>query len=319
MPLDILCLMDPVEDVNIEADTTFVLLLEAQSRGHRVFHAHPRALWLRGATAGCRARPLTLRRVPGDHFELGEPVDLELDGLGGIFIREDPPFDIDYYLATLVLERVDRGRVVMLNDPQALRDFNEKMLALYWPHLMPPTLITADRPRIRAFIDEHGTCVIKPLINAGGEGILRLTRDDKNTRSAIDLLTDMGRRMIEVQAYIEAVEQGDKRIILIDGEPLGAINRIPSPTDIAANMHVGGRAERSELTERDRAICAEVGPFLAERGLLLVGLDVIGGFLTEVNITSPTGLQEIARFEGVHLEKQVIDVVEAKARELGSR
>jgi len=305
--------MDPVERVNIEADTTFVLLLEAQSRGHDVFYAHPNALYLEGDRPGCRARPLTLRRE-ADFFDLGEPRDLELNELDAIFIRKDPPFDVDYYLATLVLERVDRNRVVLLNDPQALRDFNEKMLAMWWPHLMPPTLITADRARVRDFIQEHGTCVVKPLINAGGEGVLRLFRDDKNTRSAVDLLTQMGTRMIEVQAFIEAIEQGDKRIILVDGEPAGAVNRVPSPTDIAANMHVGGRAEKAELTERDQQICAELGPFLEKRGLILVGIDVIGGYLTEVNITSPTGLQEIARFDGVHIEKQIIDAVESKVR-----
>lgn len=308
--------MDPVESIDIRADTTFVLLLEAQSRGHQVFYAHPRDLYLQGDVPGCRGRPLTLRRVQGDHYELGEPTELLLNDLDAVFTRKDPPFDLDYYLSTLVLERVDRRRVVMLNDPQALRDFNEKMLAMWWPHFMPPTLITADRKRIREFIQSHEACVVKPLVNAGGEGILRLFKDDKNTRSAVDLLTDMGRRMIEVQAYIRAVEQGDKRIVLVEGEPLGAINRIPSPTDIAANMHVGGRAEKSELTARDLEICAEVGPWLAERGLILVGLDVIGGFLTEVNITSPTGLQEIASFDGVHLERAVMDAVETKARAL---
>lgn len=316
MPLDILCLMDPVESVDIEADTTFVLLLEAQERGHHVLVAHPRALYLEGDEPGCRVQPLALERKRGAHYRLGEPVDVKLDDLDAIFVRKDPPFDLDYYLSTLVLERVDRRRVVMLNDPQALRDFNEKMAALWWPQFMPPTLITADRARIRAFIQEHGTSVIKPLVNAGGEGILRLVRDDKNTRSAVDLLTDMGRRMIEVQAYIEAIEQGDKRIILVDGEPAGALNRVPSPTDIAANMHVGGRAERSDLTERDRAICVEVGPHLAERGLILIGLDVIGGYLTEVNITSPTGLQEIAEFDGVHIERQIIDSIERKVAAL---
>lgn len=314
MALKILCLMDPVENVDIDADTTFVLLLEAQDRGHEVHYAQPQGLYLKGDQPGCRARPLTLRREADDFFELSEPADLKLNELDAIFIRKDPPFDIDYYLATLVLERVDRNRVVMLNDPQALRDFNEKMLAMWWPHLMPPTLISAERDRIRAFIQEHGTCVVKPLINAGGEGILRLHRDDKNTRSAVDLLTQMGKRMIEVQAFIEAIEQGDKRVILVDGEPAGAVNRVPSPTDIAANMHVGGRAEKAELTDRDRAICAELGPFLAKRGLILVGLDVIGGFLTEVNITSPTGLQEIAHFDGVHIERQIIDAVEGKVR-----
>lgn len=306
--------MDPVEKMDIEADTTFVLLLEAQSRGHEILYAHPRALYLKGDQPGCRARPLKLARDAEAYFELGDPEDVQLNELDAVFIRKDPPFDIDYYLATLVLERVDRNRVVMLNDPQALRDFNEKMLAMWWPHLMPPTMITADGSRVRQFIQEHGTCVVKPLINAGGEGILRLYRDDKNTRSAVDLLTQNGSRMIEVQAFVEAIEQGDKRVILVDGEPAGAVNRVPPPTDIAANMHVGGRAEQTVLTERDRAICAELGPFLAKRGLILVGIDVIGGFLTEVNITSPTGLQEIARFDGVHIEEQVIDTVEAKVR-----
>ncbi|NJK89867.1 MAG: glutathione synthase, partial [Myxococcales bacterium] len=290
----------------------FVLMLEAQRRGHRLHYAHPRDLYLSGSTPGVKAGPVTVERVRGAHFELGRAADHELDEFDAIFMRKDPPFDIEYYLSTLVLERVDRGRVVLLNDPRGLREFNEKMSALLWPHLMAPTLITADRERIKDFIRQHGRSVIKPLVNAGGDGILLLEKDDRNTRSAIDLLTFRGTRMIEVQAYIEAVEQGDKRIILIDGRAAGAINRVPSKTDIAANMHVGGRAERSELTERDRQICEELGPILVEHGLILVGLDVIGGFLTEVNVTSPTGLQEIARFDGVHLEEAVLDTVERK-------
>lgn len=317
MTFDVLVLMDPIERIDIRADSTFVMLVEAQARGHRIYYAHPKDLYLQGDSPGVRARSLEVEPVEGAHYRLGDARTIELSAFGAILMRKDPPFDTDYLLATLVLDRVDRRRVVLFNAPRALRDLNEKMSALRWSHLMPPTLITADHERIRAFIGEHGACVIKPLLDAGGHGILRLERNDKNTRSALDLLTHQGRTMIEVQAYVAAVEQGDKRILLVDGDAAGAINRVPSPSDLAANMHVGGRAEATELTERDQEICRTLGPELEALGLIFVGLDVIGGYLTEINITSPTGLQEYTRFTGVRVEKLILDSIARRHRQLG--
>jgi glutathione synthase len=231
-------------------------------------------------------------------------------------MRKDPPFDADYLLATWILDRVDRKRVVMINDPQGIRDFNEKLAALRWPDLMAPSMIAADRLLLRAFLDEHGQAVVKPLLNAGGAGVILLEKGHRNVGSVLDLLTIEGTRMIEIQAYIPAVTEGDKRVILLDGDPLGAINRRPRKDDIRANMHVGGTAEASKLTDRDRAICAALKPELSKRGLIFVGIDVIGGLLTEVNVTSPTGLQEIDRFNNANLEGQIIDWVERRRASL---
>lgn len=318
MPSDLVFLMDPVERIDIEADTTFVLMLEAQSRGHRVWWAEPRSLYLEGKDAWVRAQRIELRRAQGEHVLSFETKDQPLNGMGAVFLRKDPPFDTEYLLATQILDMVDRNRVVLVNDPQGVRDFNEKLAALRWSEFMPPSLVAADPERLRRFVQEHGPVVVKPLLNAGGEGIIRLEREDKNTRSVIDLLTGFGRRYIEAQKFIEAVQHGDKRLLMVDGEPRGAINRIPGPDDVRANMHVGGRAEAAEVTDRDRSLAAAMGAELKNRGLLLVGLDVIGGFLTEVNVTSPTGLQELARFQGIHLEKNVLDAVESRMQALAA-
>lgn len=313
MGLTFVFLMDPVATIDIGGDSTFVLMLASQNRGHRVLYAHPRQLELRGAEPWVvDARPITLRRQPDDFFSLGPTEDVRLNDTDAVFMRKDPPFDIDFLMSTHVLDRVDRARTVLVNDPQALRDYNEKLAALYWPELMPPTLITADRRRARAFITEHGKAVIKPLNGAGGAGVMMMTPDDRNLGSALDILTREGQQLIEVQGFIAAVDAGDKRVILLDGEPLGAVNRVPSGGDIRANMHVGGKAEAATVTDRDREIAAALAPQLKRRGLILVGIDVIGGFLTEVNVTSPTGLQEIGRFDGVSLEDQVIARVEQK-------
>ncbi|MEM9114559.1 MAG: glutathione synthase [Myxococcota bacterium] len=314
-----LFVMDPVAAIDIDADSTFVMMLESQSRGHRVDWALMASLALDGSVPKAKAQRLELRRVRGDHFSEGPLEAVRLDDYDAIFMRKDPPFDVDFHLATLVLDQTDRMKTVLVNEPAGLRDFNEKLAAFMWAEFMPPSMATADRERIRAFLAEHGECIVKPLLNAGGEGIIRLGRDDKNTGSVLDLLTGFGRRMIEVQKFVPEVSQGDKRIILVDGEAIGAINRVPAADDNRANMHVGGRAEKVGLSERDRAIVQALGPELRRRGLVLVGLDVIGGFLTEVNVTSPTGLQELARFDGVKGEKQLIDWVEARRATLSHK
>jgi glutathione synthase len=304
--------MDPVAAIDIDGDSTFVLMLESQERGHRVDWALMASLALDGGVPKAKARSLKLRRSKGDHFDEGPLEDVQLDDYDAVFMRKDPPYDLDFHLATLVLDRADRGKTVLINEPAGLRDFNEKLAAFIWADFMPPSMATADRSRIRDFMAEHGECIVKPLLNAGGEGIIRLARGDKNIGSVLDLLTHFGRTMIEVQKFVPDVTKGDKRIILVDGEAVGAINRIPAADDNRANMHVGGRAEGAGLSDRDRAIVEALGPELRRRGLVLVGLDVIGGFLTEVNVTSPTGLQELARFDGIHAEKTVIDWVEAR-------
>jgi glutathione synthase len=315
MALRFVFLMDPLAGINIRGDSTFVLMLESERRGHEVFHAEPKHLELRAGEPWVTAAPAHLRRVEGDHYTLGAPIPIALNEVDAVFVRKDPPFDTDYLVQTYMLDFIDRRRVVLINDPQAVRDFNEKLAAVKWPHLMPRTLIAADRKRIREFIDEVGRVVVKPLMMAGGTGIIQLVRNDRNTGSVLDLLTREGREMIEVQEYLEAVVDGDKRIVLLDGDPIGAVNRRPKPDDIRANMHVGGVAEPAKLSDRERVIVKELGPELKRRGLVFVGIDVIGGHLTEINVTSPTGLQEINRFDGVALEARFIDWIEAKVSE----
>lgn len=312
-----LFLMDPIDRIDLQGDSTFVLMLECQARGHRVLYAHPKALQQQGHAVQAIVQPIRVQAQQGAHFELGAPETVALNTLDAVFMRKDPPFDEHFLIYTWLLDRVDPSHTVMVNNPQALRDFNEKLAALRWPELMPPTLIAADRKRVRAFIEQHQQVVVKPLLNAGGTGIILLQAGDRNIGSVLDLLTQEGKAMIEAQRYIPDVTEGDKRIILLNGQPIGAVNRVPAADDIRANMHVGGQARKIGLTARDLEICAAVGPELARRGLIFTGIDVIGGFLTEVNVTSPTGLQEINRFNGVKLEAEIIDWVQARRAELG--
>lgn len=303
-------LMDPIEGIDIEADSTFVLMLEAERRGHGLVYAHPRTLELRQGAPFVTGRRVSVRREAGNHHTLGAREELALNDADVVFMRKDPPFDADFLVYTWILDRIDRARVVCVNDPAGIRDYNEKISALHFPELLPPTLISADRDHLRGFIDEHGEIVVKPLLNAGGAGVLFLRRGDRNIGSVLDLLTEEGTILIEAQMYLSAVREGDKRVILLDGQPIGAVNRVPTATDIRANMHVGGKAQRSVLNDRDREICARIAPELSERGLVFVGIDIIGGYLTEINLTSPTGLQEINRYDGVSLEAQILDWVE---------
>lgn len=305
-------LMDPLERINIHGDSTFVLMLESQARGHEVWFAEPKDLELRDNHAFVEARPAVVRRKVGDHYTVGSPTPLAIDACDAVFSRKDPPFDVDYLITTYILDHVDRRRVVCVNDSQGIRDFNEKLCALRFPELMAKSIVTGNLKRLRAFIDEVGSAVVKPLTLAGGSGIIRLNKGDRNTGSVLDLLTREGRSAIEAQAYIDAVVEGDKRIILLDGKPIGAVNRRPKADDIRANMHVGGVAEKAQLTEREKEICTRIGPELSKRGLVFVGIDVIGGYLTEINVTSPTGLQEIARFDQTTPEAAIIDWVEKK-------
>jgi len=304
--------MDPIESINIDADSTFVLMLEAQARGHALWHYHVRDLALRGGRVTAWAKPVTVRREKGNHFTFGPEEELDLgSGADVVLMRQDPPFDMAYITATHILEHV-HPKTLVVNDPAEVRNAPEKLFVTHFPDLMPITLVTADRRRIAAFREEHGDIIVKPLFGNGGAGVFHLRPDDPNMNALVEMFTERSREPLVIQKYVPAVREGDKRIILVDGEAMGAINRVPAAGEARSNMHVGGRPEPTKLTERERAICAAIGPELKKRGMIFVGIDVIGGYLTEINVTSPTGLQEIARFDGVHLEKAIWDAIEGK-------
>jgi glutathione synthase len=309
-----LYLMDPVERILPDKDTTFAFLKAAQRRGHANFHAELSGLYLLGGEARVRARAV---RIHEQHpfLELADaPEDMALTDLDAVLIRKDPPFDQAYLYATLILEHA-RGKTLLVNDPRALRDANEKLYALQFLEFAPRTLVSADRERLLAFIGEvGGKAVIKPLDGAGGSGVLGLVLGDQNTRSILDMMTGEGHRLTMVQEYLPAVREGDKRILLLDGEPLGAILRVPRADDLRSNIHVGGTVVPSELTKAEQAMVRAMAPRLRADGLAFVGLDVIGERLTEVNVTSPTGIQQLARFTGSHPEDKVIAWVETRAK-----
>ena len=312
MSLTVAIQMDPIESVNINADSTFVLALEAQKRGHRLFHYGPRNLAFSAGRLTARARELTVRRQHGSHFTLGEPVTLDLGSdVQVILMRQDPPFDMAYITATHLLEHV-HPKTLVVNDPVEVRNAPEKLFVTHFPELMPPTLITSERERIVEFRAEHRDIIIKPLFGNGGAGVFHIGPDDENLSALLELFTDLYREPIVTQAYLPAVREGDKRIILVDGEPAGAILRVPAKGEARANMHAGAKPEKSSLTSRERDICAAIGPALRQRGMIFVGIDVIGGYLTEINVTSPTGIQEINRFDGVSLEADVWNAIDAR-------
>jgi len=310
-PLTVAVQMDPIEHINIDADSTFVMALEAQERGYRLFHYHPRCLSFDEGKVTARARELKLKRERNNHYTLGDWIQLDLTTIDVVLMRQDPPFDMAYITATHVLEHI-HPKTLVVNDPVSVRNAPEKLLVTHFAELMPPTLITADKERILAFRQKHGDIIVKPLYGNGGAGVFHLRPEDSNLNALLELFSERSREPVIVQRYLPEVRQGDKRIILIDGKPVGAINRVPAQGEARSNMHVGGRAEKSELTARDREICAAIGPTLKEKGLIFVGIDVIGDYLTEINVTSPTGLQEINRFDGVKLEADIWDAIEAK-------
>ena len=311
MPLRVAIQMDPIENVNIEGDSSFVMGLSAEARGHKLWHYHPRQLTLRDGKAIARARPMSLRRKKGDHFTLGEEEVIELSAFDVVLMRQDPPFDMAYITATHILETV-HPKTLVVNDPVHVRNAPEKLFVTHFPELMPPTVITSDRREIVAFREQHKDIILKPLFGNGGAGVFHLKPDDDNLGSLLEMFTQFYREPIQVQRYVPEVRLGDKRIILIDGEAVGAINRVPAAGESRSNMHVGGRAEKSALTQRDREICSAIGPALRERGMIFVGIDVIGNYLTEINVTSPTGLQEINRFDKVVLEDRIWDAIEKR-------
>jgi glutathione synthase len=309
--------MDPIENINIDKDTTFVLMLEAQQRNHEIHYMQLADLFIRaGMPYGQFRRVRVSRGTP--HYQFGDLVTGPLDEFHVVLMRKDPPFDMDFYFATHLLSLVAESKCFVMNSPKGLREANEKLYALRFPEQIPQTLVCSDMGRLKDFMDElGGEMIIKPLDGCGGSGVFYLNTRDRNTNSILEMATNNGRRMIMAQRYLPEIRQGDKRIVVLDGEPLGAVLRVPLEEEIRGNIHVGGTCVHAEVTPRDMEICQALAPLLREDGLYFAGLDVIGGFLTEVNVTSPTGIQEINALNQVRLESQVIDFIEQKASALG--
>lgn len=315
MALTVAVQMDPIQAIRIAGDTTFALLLEAQARGHRLLYYTPDRLSLQGAVVTARVEPLHVQDVEGAHASLGPIERIDLASVDVVLMRQDPPFDMAYITATHILERIHPGTLVV-NDPSEVRNAPEKLYVLDYPELMPQTLITRDRAEIEAFRAEHGTIVIKPLHGHGGAAVFRVAPEDPNFGSMFDLFAATFREQWVVQRFLERITEGDKRIILIDGEALGAVNRVPAANDIRSNLVRGGAANASQLSDREREICATIGPELKRRGLILVGIDVIDGHLTEINVTSPTGIRAIKRLGGPDLAAAFWDAVEGRVAKL---
>ena len=304
--------MDPMESVDILADTTFMMAMAAQERGYPLWVYDFRTLALEEGRLSCRARPMTVRAVAGDHVTFGDEVKLDLgEDVDVILMRQDPPFDMAYVTATYLLETV-HPKTLVVNDPAEVRSAPEKLLVTQFPGLTPPTLISSDPVALVAFHKKHGDVVLKPLHGAGGSGVIRLKADDPNLDALIEIHAVGSRDPLVIQKFLPAVSKGDKRILLVDGEPAGAINRIPAAGQVRSNLHVGGTAAPVELTARDREICAAIGPTLKARGLIFVGIDVIGDWLTEINVTSPTGAQQLKAFSGVDAAALMWDAIEKK-------
>jgi glutathione synthase len=311
MRLSVAVQMDPIERINIRGDSTFALLLEAQARRFELAYYTPDQLAMLNGEVFARLRPISVRDQEGDHFRLGEPSRVALKSFDVVLMRQDPPFDLAYVASTHLLERIHPATLVV-NDPAHVRNAPEKLFVTEFADLMPPTLISRNREEIEAFRAEQGDIVVKPLFGAGGEAVFRLTREDGNFGSLYDLFAATFREPWVVQRYLPEIRDGDKRIILVDGEFAGAVNRIPKPDDLRSNMVRGGVAAATTLTARERHICERLGPALRARGLLFVGIDVIGGFLTEINVTSPTGIRAVSRFGGPDIAARIWDQIEAK-------
>jgi glutathione synthase len=313
MPLNVAVQMDPIERINVRGDSTFALLLEAQRRGHPLSYYTPDRLVMADGKVSASVRPLTVRDTAGDHFTLSEARHVELSSFDVVLLRQDPPFDLAYISTTHMLERI-HPKTLVVNDPAQVRNAPEKLFVTEFPDLMPPTLITRDIEAIRTFRAKHDDIVMKPLYGKGGEAVVRLARDDLNFGSLCDLFASMFREPWVIQKFLPAVKEGDKRIILVDGEFAGAVNRVPAPDDLRSNMVRGGVPKATDLTQRERDICTRLGPALRERGLLFVGIDVIDGFLTEINVTSPTGIRAIKNLGGSDIAALIWDKIEAKRK-----
>lgn len=311
MSLYVALQMDPVENVSITADSTFRIGLEAQARGHRLFQYTVDRLYFDEGKVRAVGRPVELRAEAGRHVEFGDWADVDLTDFDVVWLRQDPPFDMAYVTSTHLLDRI-HGETLVVNDPFWVRNHPEKLLVLDFPDLTPPTMIARDPAAIRAFRERHGDIILKPLYGNGGAGVFHLRPGDPNLSSLLETFAGINREPMIAQKYLPAVVKGDKRIILVDGEPVGAINRVPAAGEARSNMHVGGRPEKVGLTDREREICARIGPVLRDKGQIFVGIDVIDGWLTEINVTSPTGIQELERFDGINAAALIWEAIERR-------
>lgn len=318
MALTVAIQMDPIERIDIAGDSTFALALEAQARGHKLLYYGPRELTFRDGRVSARGRPLSVRNVKGDHFKLGQPAVLDLSQADVVLMRQDPPFDMAYITATHILERI-HPKTLVVNDPFHVRNAPEKLFVTQYKDLMPPTLITSDREEIRQFRASHKDIILKPIYGNGGAGVFRVKPDDENLGAMLEMLTQFYREPVIVQRYVPEVRKGDKRIVLVEGEAVGAINRVPAEGEARSNLHVGGRPEPVALSPRDQTICKAIGPELKARGLVFAGIDVIGDYLTEINVTSPTGIAEIKRFGGADIAALIWNAIEARLAKAASR
>ena len=303
--------MDPIQSVDINADSSFRLAEEAQARGHELFYYSPDHLAYEEGRVTAKGYFFTVRREQGNHADLSEFTHVDLADFDVVWLRQDPPFDMHYITSTHLLDRLMPDTLVV-NDPFWVRNYPEKLLVLDFPDLTPPTTVARDLDTIKAFKEKHGDVILKPLYGNGGAGVFRLDRNDRNLTSLHELFASFSREPLIVQKFLPDVSNGDKRVILVDGEPVGAINRVPAKGETRSNMHVGGRPEKIGLSERDLEICAAIGPLLKEKGQVFVGIDVIGDYLTEINVTSPTGIQELERFDGVNIAEKIWQAIEAK-------
>ncbi|EBA16477.1 glutathione synthetase [Roseobacter sp. SK209-2-6] len=310
-PMKIAFQMDPIMGVDINADSSFRLAEEAQKRGHELFFYSPDHLAYQEGRITARGQDMTIQRVAGTPAILGQMREVDLADFDVVWLRQDPPFDMHYITSTHLLDRL-KGQTLVVNDPFWVRNYPEKLLVLDFPDLTPPTAIARDLDTIKAFKAKHGDIILKPLYGNGGAGVFRLDANDRNLTSLHELFTGFSREPLIVQKFLPDVSNGDKRVILVDGEPVGAINRVPAAGETRSNMHVGGRPEKIGLTERDLEICAAIGPLLREKGQIFVGIDVIGDYLTEINVTSPTGIQELERFDGVNIAEKIWLAIEAR-------
>jgi glutathione synthase len=303
--------MDPIHSIDVKGDSSLMLALEAQRRGHELFHYLPSGLSMKDGKVIARGQPLTVRYDLKDHYTMGEERTIDLTEAAVVLMRQDPPFDMSYITATHILDHI-HPKTLVVNDPSSVRNAPEKLFVTHFPGIMPPTLISTDRREIMAFRAEHKDIIVKPLFGNGGAGVFHIRPDDENLTSLLETFTQMFREPIIIQKYLPAVRQGDKRVILVDGVAVGGINRVPADGEARANMHVGGRALKTLLTPREHEICEIIGPTLREQGLIFVGIDVIGDYITEINVTSPTGIQEMNRFDETHIERLIWDAIDRR-------
>ncbi|MGE0094646.1 MAG: glutathione synthase [Alphaproteobacteria bacterium] len=315
MALAVAIQMDPIETINLDTDSTFMMALEAQARGHTLYHYLVNQMSLKDGHVTAKARRIKhLKRERGNHADMGAPETIDLGTMDVVLMRQDPPFDMAYITATHILEHIQK-KVLVVNDPVHVRNAPEKLFVTHFPKVLPPTLITSDRAEIMAFRAEHKDIIVKPLFGNGGAGVFHISPADENLNALLEMFTGLYREPIIIQRYLPEVRQGDKRIILVDGEPVGGVARVPQAGEARANFHAGGAAQKTTLTKRERELCAAIGPTLKKQGLIFVGIDVIGDYMTEINVTSPTGIQEINRLDGIRIEAMIWDAIERRLKE----